>query len=203
MVRDSRTHLANSFFRLCGSMNRLNVNRLCARAIVWQETFPMPDGFKTIAHRPADCPELHQAFCDCVNFAGEVDPLTLNRLRERGIQLAFVYQGDDLIAVAGLKTPRKKYFHDAGASDQADSYPAEFGWVHAKKTGGMTTRLTNALFDTPEGRKPLYATVRTGNKYMINPLRKLGFVELGSTFPSVEHPGEQVQLFVRAALPNT
>ena len=170
----------------------------------------MKDKFAIYVYRPSECTnELLDRFCEIVNAGGKVNPLSTDWLRDHGLRLAFVCEDSggaaNVVAVGGLKAPNDSYhkrcFHDAGFPEKWIEYPVEFGWVRATKTGGMTARVTNALFDYPEGAGPLFATVRTGNEYMNGPLAALGFEALGKPYRSKEHPGEYVRLFVRAPLP--
>jgi len=144
------------------------------------------------------------AFCALVNKAGEVANLSPDWVRQHGLKLVFVMKQNILAAVGALKKPDPGYhqacFQKAGVQDQWPLYPVEVGWLHCDKAyrGGMGYRVLDALFAEPEGRQPIYGTVRTDNLVALHVIGKRGFKPIGSPYRSKEHPEAEIQLLVRA-----
>jgi predicted GNAT family N-acyltransferase len=160
----------------------------------------MPESTTTLRN-PSDCSnEELRAFCA---LGGEVAAEGLLGLVKRAKTLAFRYEGDKLVGVAALKNPSPRYrrevFQDADAKLDAGTFPLELGWVvvddqHKRKKHSLAV-VESLLSDASTN---IYATSSTANEPMHKGLRRFGFTATGKAYPSKEHEGQEVALFVRA-----
>lgn len=151
---------------------------------------------------PVECTSVElEAFCKLVASGGEVaDAGLLERLRAAK-SLAFCYEQGELAGVAALKNPdagyRQRVFEGAKAKLDPETFPCELGWVvvsEGHRGKGLSAELVEPLIRESTGN--VYATSNSGNERMHQGLRRFGFVETGQSYPSKEHPGTTLALFI-------
>ncbi len=119
--------------------------------------------------------------------------------------LAFHRAADaSLAAIAGLKTPGRRYRHEvftkAEARASAIAYELELGWVFVapgRRREGIGDGLCRRLL----ARVPevgVFATTRPDNDPMVRILVGLGFRRVGRAYPHVRR-NEDLVLFLRPA----
>lgn len=168
----------------------------------------MPDEkSRTRVVTPDQCTEAERiAFCALVTNGNEVEDLEIPWLLNHGRKLAFVWEGEVLAGVGGLKAPDSVYhrrcFRKAGVQDLWANYSVELGWINSvqKFRTGMARRIVDPLLAEPEGRAAVYATVRSNNLKMIYTLRNREFETVGHSYASEQRPGEQILLLLRDAV---
>jgi RimJ/RimL family protein N-acetyltransferase len=114
--------------------------------------------------------------------------------------LGYVREGNQLIAIGAVKNPAESYVHKVSRSAKFDlnGYGAELGWIYvAPEARGrqLATSISHALCNSHKGS--IFATTRCDNAGMQAILRKLDFKKVGLDYDSVEHPGKQIELWVR------
>ena len=142
------------------------------------------------------------AFRDLVLQGGEVQPAGLAGRVKRAAFLAFAHDSEGLVGVAALKNPNAGYranVFEKAESTLAEDHPYELGWVYvvpAARRRGISGLLVRALFE--RGAAGVYATSRTRNDAMRRTLEQADFRVVGRPYPSAEHPGEELALFLRS-----
>lgn len=155
--------------------------------------------------RPVDCDATEiEAFVDLVVSGGEVDADGLPGRVRRAKFLAFLREGERLIGVAGLKLPSKNHRGEvaaaAGHELPGTRFAYELGWVFVDPAsrGGKSLLLCGALVEAAAGQG-IFATSRVDNPWIHATLKKLGFRQEGSDFPSQQNPGTRLWLFTTPA----
>lgn len=146
------------------------------------------------------------AFVAFVAAAGEVNRALLPGLVDNAVALVMLYEDDQLIGTAAIKTPLPGHqvgeFVKANAQAEAASYPVELGWVvvhpdwrrrgHARTLVGEAVKLAEHL--------GIYATTKTAQMLAI--LQEQGFASAGDPYPSVLVPDTRLTLLTRCARGN-
>lgn len=122
-----------------------------------------------------------------VGFGGSDESLPTRMLG--AACLAFRYEeGENLVAIAGLKQPTLELRSELFAKARCDLDPAEWrlelGWVFVSLTrrgARIATDLCGSLLDRVKG-KPVFATTRPANVPMIRILESFGFKRAGKPF---------------------
>jgi hypothetical protein len=153
----------------------------------------------------AFAPEEIDDFVALVLAGGEVNP---NGLRERIMKaphIAFLRGNDRLLGVGGLKTPSDNHRKEIelGSKTKLDkqSVPFELGWVFiilSARNRKLSFPLCRALVSAAKGNG-IFATSRANNVSMHRTLTKLGFVCMGSEWPSQQNDGN-LALFLKNAV---
>ncbi|MBZ9871600.1 GNAT family N-acetyltransferase [Mesorhizobium sp. BR1-1-9] len=145
------------------------------------------------------------AFVDLVVSEGEVSPYRLLERVKRARGLVMIYDGEILVGTAAVKNPEPGYRADvfAKSKSRADdtTYPIELGYVvvaESHRGQGLSWSLVDAAMPFANGSAQ-YATTRGSNVAMQRVLPARGFAADGFPYPSVEHPGEDIHLFLRAS----
>lgn len=154
--------------------------------------------------RPAEC-SVHelQTFCELVLSEGQVNPVTLRGYVVGAEMLAFAYYDDELCAVAAIKnaqlTYRRRIQRKSDNDFLLEEISREFGYV-VVSPHHRGKRLSGALADSLlQGDKGmLFATSTTGNRRMHQTLERHRFKRSGKSYPSTEHPDQEIILFVRS-----
>ena len=163
-----------------------------------------PPSYEVEVRAPTDAPEqLRKQFMALVLKGGEVRKDTLPGLVDNALLIGFVWAGQTLAAVGGVKRPNVSYragvFNKAALSDPG-RYPYELGWIfvdeHFRKMG-MARALTSKLVHAA-GDSPVYATSRVGNGGMHKALLDAGFQQAGQPYAG-RRKGEQLQVFLKPA----
>lgn len=143
-----------------------------------------------------------EAFCLLIRKGDEVDEAGLSARVRRAQALASLRVGDRVVGVAALKNPEPNYrqraFEKAGVELDPACFAHEIGWVFVEddqRGKHYSRRLVSALLEELPGRQ--YATSRASNAAMHGTLRYFGFRAVGRPFPSVQHPKQELILFVR------
>lgn len=145
---------------------------------------------------------------DFVAFVLTGGEVTGARLRERVMRapcISYLRSKDCLLGVAGLKSPEQGYRarvekNSKTALSEAE-FPYELGWVFilpSARDRKMSFPLCQPLVTAAKGAG-VFATSRTTLKGMHRTLEKLGFVRVGSEWPSKENDGN-LALFLRHAV---
>lgn len=116
-------------------------------------------------------------------------------------RLAFHYSsGEDLVAIAALKSPgdqyRRRVFDAAGLHEDYAGYKSELGWVYvepAYRGNRLATTLCRRLL-SDAAIDAVFATTRTDNAMMSRVLRTCGFDAAGKPYV---YRGELLQVFLR------
>lgn len=140
-------------------------------------------------------------FRQMVIEGGEVDPNTLPGLIEQALALAFARMDSSLVGVGTIKRPydahRAKVFEKAKSLLNPSEFEFELGWfyVHPSARGNrLASKLVQALMPSLEGRA-VYTTSRTDNDRMHASLKRAGFVQEGTPYPSKMND-QEIQLFI-------
>jgi GNAT superfamily N-acetyltransferase len=143
------------------------------------------------------------AFVAFVAAAGEVNPAVLPSLVDNAVALVMLYEADQLIGTAAIKTPLAAHhvgeFVKANAQAKAASYPVELGWVvvHPDWRGrGLGRKLVGEAVKLAEDRG-IYATTKTAQMLAI--LEENAFAPVGDPYPSVLVPDTSLTLLARCA----
>ena len=141
-------------------------------------------------------------FKSLVLAGGEVAEHGLRDLILAANWLAFGWEDDQLLGIAGLKNPKLSYrdriSKSSGVALKVDELPLEFGWVFIEHIGrgrGLSLPLGQSLIEATN-RQGVFATSRSDNLRMHKTLNKLGFTRMGTEWPSKQNDG-MVCLFVR------
>ena len=143
-----------------------------------------------------------EKFCKLVLSEGQVNANTLSEYVENAERLAFAYYNEELAAVAAIKKAqlsyRKNVKRKSGTDIPLEEISREFGYVvvapnHRGK--GLSGILADALLRNDSGM--MFATSITDNSRMHRTLYSHGFKKSGNSYPSTEHPGQELSLFVR------
>jgi RimJ/RimL family protein N-acetyltransferase len=122
---------------------------------------------------------------------------------KRAAALVFLKLDSEIIGVGALKRQRPKYtadiFNKANAKSAASNYGLELGWVVVSEDhrGRNYSPLIAEALVAHAANKPVYATCLSTNKPMHKTLMKHQFKRDGGEWPSTEHKGENLILFVR------
>jgi len=118
--------------------------------------------------------------------------------------LAFHYESEKLVSVAGLQQPvegyKKGVFKKAGISELAENSEFEFCWAFTLddyRGRGFCSRLLQGILEKA-GTKNLFAIVRSSNRRMIEILAKQGFELNGFPYSRRAHR-YTFQLYLRDA----
>ena len=161
-----------------------------------------------IVKAPGECtPGELEAFLQMALRSGEVGPNGLaGRIADARV-LAFTYAGTTLAAIGAVKNPDRNYlatqFKKANADESAADYPVELGWVHVdKKYQGqkLSRKVVDALLPF-FGTINCYATSKVSRDRMHATLRRFGFIQSGTAFPS-RLANENLLLFLRTGQPD-
>lgn len=154
---------------------------------------------------PSRCTEDElDSFSRIVEKGGEVAAGIRARI-EGAFRLGFVIFEKSIVGTAALKKPkaayREKVFNQAKSKSDMKEYPYELGWIfldepHRKK--GQMGRVIVELLRLA-GEHGIFATTRSSNTIMKDILLHHGFKPSGITYPSLEHPNETIQLYVKDA----
>ncbi len=139
--------------------------------------------------RPALCSEEEIArFLELVEQAEEVQSAGLDKLVRAAPWLAFHYEQDSVVGIAGLKRPRPSYrekvFRQAQIREQAAMFATELGWVYTVEPWrghGIGRRLVAQLLAKIPG-EPVFATTRLDNAAMQRILMDHDFQNVGRPF---------------------
>lgn len=103
--------------------------------------------------------------------------------------IAFVKDGDAVVATASIKNPSEFYkddvFYKAGAEKLSEKYKFEYGYTFtgpAYRSRGIVKVITGELLR--RDGKPVHATMREKNLAIIKILEGLGMKRLGDPYPS-------------------
>lgn len=137
--------------------------------------------------------------------AGEVANGVLERI-ETARRVVMIKDGERVIATGAIKVPGHAYkadvFTKAKCPEAPNNFSIEFGWVVVDedyKGQRLSSLISDAAMLGFEGW-PIYSTSRSTNERMHSSLLRHGLVRTGVEYPSKEHPGENIALFVRATL---
>jgi ribosomal protein S18 acetylase RimI-like enzyme len=159
--------------------------------------------FQTKVVSPHDATILEQdRFAELVNEGDEVAGDVQDRIH-RARSLILISDGNNIQAVAALKNPYPNYarrvFRSAGRQGMETRYAIELGWIFVATTHrrmGLAGMLVEKALEVA-GQEPMFATTRSSNPAMLRILERNGFVTLGTSFPSSQHEGEELNLLVR------
>jgi GNAT superfamily N-acetyltransferase len=134
-----------------------------------------------------------------VRKGGEVDEALLPANLRRSRKIAVACEAKRFVSVCALKgdNPRHRRSVSANSGQALPESAPEFGYVfteEAYRGRGYGSAACAALL---EGLPFVYATTRTTNRDMRRILDKSGFEEIDRPWPSTEHPGELVTLWIR------
>lgn len=154
---------------------------------------------------PADCSEADlDRFAALVTQGGEVADGMRERVSTAHL-LGFIKYEGHAVGVAALKKPkatyRKKVFEQAKSERSGADFLFEVGWIFLKENHrqkGQMTELLTTMFEAVTGKR-IFATTRSANEVMKQVLTHFKFETSGDPYPSVEHPDETIQLFLREA----
>lgn len=163
---------------------------------------------KFVTKTIAECsPKEIKDFCDLVCTEGQVNLNSLLGNVKKAEKVCFAYNGARLIGVAAIKNASDRYrasiMRKSGTKGALDNVVLEFGYVvvspdHRRK--GISKLMAEALEITTY--KNMFATSLTDNKGMHRTLSQFGFNSLGVSYPSTQHAGQDLMLFVRSELSN-
>src|SRR4030095_15406557 len=153
---------------------------------------------------PSDC--TAQALADFEKLGlegGAVNPEGLGQRIRNASRLLFLWAPDDqLIGAGALKHPRPEYrnkvFADAQATESADKYPVELGWVVVAKSyqgRRLSTRIVGELLPFAKNES-IFATTRAAER-VLSVAFDWGFKINGKPFPSGN--GYDLVLYLRNA----
>ena len=144
-------------------------------------------------------------FVALVTAGGEVSANGLRNRVMQSPQIAFVREGECLLGVAGLKTPRESYrTRIALASKTAiteKDFPFELGWAFILPSAQgrrLSFPLCRSLITAANGGG-IFSTSRITKDRMHHTLEKLGFSRTGTEWASKENDGD-LALFLRPAV---
>lgn len=167
-------------------------------------TEPMP---VFIVKTPKECSEVEiNDFCDLVCSEGQVNRNTLFGSVKRAAKLCFAYFDGSVAGVAAIKNSddgyRASVKRKSGAEDALDNISLEFGYVvvapeHRRK--GISKSMADALGIATHEK--MFATSLSGNEGMHRTLHQFGFARTGAPYPSTQHPGQELILFIRSEKP--
>ena len=144
-------------------------------------------------------------FVALVLAGGEVAAEGLRNRVLNAVQIAFLRENKCLLGVAGLKRPSANHRRDVARGSKtaldAEALPFELGWVFilpSARNRKLSFPLCRPLVEAALG-KGIFATSRSDNAGMHSTLGKLGFVRVGSEWPSKQNNGNLV-LFLKHAV---
>jgi GNAT superfamily N-acetyltransferase len=153
---------------------------------------------------PSDCTaQVLADFENLVIAGGAVNPEGLTQRIRNASRLLFLRTPDDqLIGAGALKHPRPAYrnkvFADAQATELADKYPVELGWVVVAKSyqgRRLSTRIVGELLPFAKNEN-IFATTRADER-VLSFAFDCGFKINGKPFPSGN--GYDLVLYLRDA----
>ncbi|UVK43972.1 GNAT family N-acetyltransferase [Mesorhizobium sp. AR07] len=143
------------------------------------------------------------AFVKLVVSEGEVSHYGLLERIKGARGLVMLYDGKKLVGTAAIKNPEPDYrtavFAKSKSNADAAAYPVELGYVvvaESHRRHKLGWRLVDAALSFASG-SAVFATTRSNNAAMRRILRARGFTANGSPYPSTEHPGQEIHLFLR------
>jgi len=142
---------------------------------------------------PKDCSEFDvYAFAALIKKGGRVNPEGLEKRICQAHKLAFCRIADEIISVAAVKRPYKKYinkvFQNASAGISPEPYTLEYGWVFTRVdygNRGYASATASALLRNLVS--PVFATTQGDNIAMQNILEKNRFEHVGSPYRGREN----------------
>lgn len=145
-------------------------------------------------------------FVAFVLAGGEVEPKDFReRVMTCGVTLTFIRERDCLLGVGGLKHPAQRYrdrvAQRSGTALPEQDFPYELGWVFilpSARGRKLSFPLCEPLVVAARG-KGVFATSRVDNHGMHATLKKLGFVQTGTEWPSKQNDGN-LALFLKNAV---
>jgi hypothetical protein len=144
-------------------------------------------------------------FVALVLAGGEVNPNGLKGRVMRAPHIAFLRENHCLLGVGGLKKPSDNHRNDVELGSKtnlsAETVPFELGWVFilpSARNRKLSFPLCRALVSAANG-KGIFATSRSNNGGMHRTLEKLGFIRVGSEWPSLQNDGT-LALFLKNAV---
>jgi predicted GNAT family N-acyltransferase len=153
---------------------------------------------------PAACSEQELSrFRKIVVDARAVKAKGLSDRIKRAEATAFLTLGKEIIGVGALKRQHAHYisinFANANAAATPKDFGLELGWIvvtEAHRGRKYSRQIVEGLM-ARAGDEPVYATSLSSNEPMHRTLLKFGFAQDGGGWPSTEHPGAKLFLFVR------
>ena len=139
-------------------------------------------------------------FCELVKKGGEVAHAGLERRIRQAHLVAFIQVNSEMAAVGAIKRPSIQH---RGRIERQSGYrgvhncSGELGYLYVEpqhRRKGFGRRITQKLLAAYG--KGLYATTRAENAAAHRVLRACGFITVGDSWPSKEHPGEEIRLWV-------
>jgi hypothetical protein len=144
-------------------------------------------------------------FVAFVMASGEVTPQGLRDRVMGASHIAFLREMECLIGVGGLKLPSDDYRKGIEGFSKtklpAKEFPFELGWIFilpSARDRKLSFPLCQPLVAAASGQG-VFATSRTTKGSMHRTLKNLGFIRVGSEWPSKENDGN-LALFVRHAV---
>lgn len=143
------------------------------------------------------------AFEQMVLLGGQVNPVTLPGLIDRALALALAEVHGELVGVGAIKRPNKSHakgvFQKANPGLAAENFSFELGWVFVAEAGRgnrLASRIVESLMPSLQDHSS-YATSSVNNDKMHSSLRRFGYSQVGTPYPSKQNE-PHIQLFVRA-----
>ncbi|MGE0133248.1 MAG: N-acetyltransferase [Blastocatellales bacterium] len=144
-------------------------------------------------------------FVALVLAGGEVAAMGLRDRVLKAVQITFLRENKCLLGVAGLKRPsanhRREVARGSNIALDSEALPFELGWVFilpSARNRKLSFPLCQPLVEAALS-KGIFATSRSDNGGMHRTLEKLGFVRVGSEWPSKQNNGNLV-LFLKHAV---
>jgi predicted GNAT family N-acyltransferase len=135
---------------------------------------------------------------------GEVDRTRLETLLKSCHWIALIEREGQLVCTAAIKPARKTYMarisRKSGYTLDAGTFVGEFGYVVTDppyRRQGLAAKISKNVLEATKGN--LYATTRDDNPGIQEILRRNGLTKVGLQWPSVQHPGSSVVLWIRLA----
>ncbi|MER9776594.1 GNAT family N-acetyltransferase [Mesorhizobium sp. M0220] len=148
------------------------------------------------------------AFVELVVSEGEVTRHGLLGRVKAARGLVILYDGEILVGTAAIKNPELGYRADVFAKSKSladdTAYAVELGYVvvaSSHRGRGLSWSLVDAALPFTNG-SAVFATTRSNNAAMQRILPARGFTANGSPYPSAEHPGQEIRLFLRGQAPD-
>lgn len=139
-------------------------------------------------------------FEELVLESGEVSPVGLTGRIANAHRLIFCHDGRRTVGIAGVKRPtdrhRKHVSEGSGIELPEAEWPYELGWTYVPpwaRGAGISKSLVEMAVRGLDAS--LFATSHTENSRMHATLKRHGFVEAGTPYPS-DRPKIEIQLFL-------
>jgi predicted GNAT family N-acyltransferase len=158
---------------------------------------------QVLIKKPIDCSASElETFKNLVLDGGEVTQTNLGSRIKNAEILGLLKQNDEVIGIGALKKPNKTYkqsvFNKANASEDADKYGLELGWVFIPPSfrgKGFSHLIVEKLLQ-PFLNEEIFATSHENNRPMHRTLKKFGFIKHGKPYPSESREGN-LCLFIK------